>query len=358
MAPSRTKQDPELETLRAKWTTLYHDTLPSLAKARDPAQPSWPVTLEHCFARIVLDNTIGKSTGPNGEDQQWDKVIGKPAVRSMNEEQLKRAIELGEKIVSGEVDLVELDQSSLDARGKSKGKGGDRKRKNGEEKQDAEESKRRKVQKVEEDERDNEDDQKQAESQQKKSRDNGKKKSQSTLSFQSSEPKQLPSPVTSPTSDEQSRKTVKLNNHNSDISNDSKLSKETALATLRKIQTHPGLTPFRKRLYTCLLSVPTGQHTTYAAMATHLKSVPRAVGNGMRHNPFAPTVPCHRVLASDGTLGGFFGDWGVEGKHGNEKVQLLKDEGVTFSSGGKVKGMVWNNFWDLEDFEREFGKVS
>lgn len=77
----------------------------------------------------------------------------------------------------------------------------------------------------------------------------------------------------------------------------------------------------------------------------------------MRNNPFAPTVPCHRVLASDGTLGGFFGDWGVEGKYGNEKIGLLKGEGVNFSSAGKVKGMVWSGFWDLGDFEKEFGKV-
>lgn len=357
MAPSQLKQDSDLETLRASWTTLYHDTLPSLAKSRDPAQPSWPVTLDHCFARIILDNTIGKSAGPDGENLQWDKVIGKPAVRNMSEEQLKMAIELGEKIGQGDVDLVELDQASLDARGKTKGKGGKRKGKD-DEKEDAEKLKRRKVQKTEEDERDDEDNQKRVRSRQTRSNDSGKKKSQSTLSFQSSEPKQLPSPATSPTSDEQSRKTVKLNSQKSDISNDSKLSKETALATLHKIQTHPGLTPFRKRLYTSLLSVPTGQHTTYAAMATHLKSVPRAVGNGMRHNPFAPTVPCHRVLASDGTLGGFFGDWGVDGKHGNEKIGLLADEGVTFGSGGKVKGLVWNNFWDLEDFEREFGKLN
>lgn len=359
MPQSQPKETPNMDALRTKWTTLYRTTLPSLAKSRDPSQPSWPVTLDHCFARIILDNTIGKSAGPDGKNLQWDKVIGKPAFRNMSEEQLEEAIALGEKIASGEVDLVELDEWSLEARGKTKG---NRKRKgdsvgDDEKQEEGEESKKRKVREEDEAEQETVDDQKSIVSKQKESRDTKKKQSQSTLSFQTSQPKQLPSPSTSPASDEQPSKAMKLNSQKSDIVNDSKLPKETALATLKKIQTHPGLTPFRKRLYISLLSVPTGQHTTYAALATHLGSIPRAVGNGMRNNPFAPTVPCHRVLASDGTLGGFFGDWGVEGKHGNEKIKLLEDEGVYFNSGGKVKGLVWDGFWDLRDFEREFGEV-
>lgn len=357
MPQSQTKTAPTMDALRTKWNTLYRTTLPSLAKSRNPSQPSWAVTLDHCFARIILDNTIGKSAGLDGESLQWDKVIEKPAVRNMSEAQLEGAIALGEKIASGEVDLVELDEWSLEVRGKSKG---NRKRKDsggGEKPKDEEVSKRRKVQGDDESEQNSENDQKQVESEQSTKKESKKKHSQSTLSFQSSEPKQLPSPTTSPVSDDQPRKTVTLNSKNSDISKDSRISRETILTTLHKIQTHPGLTPFRKRLYTSLLSVPTGQHTTYAALATHLGSIPRAVGNGMRNNPFAPTVPCHRVLASDGTLGGFFGDWGVEGKHGNEKIKLLEGEGVHFSSGGKVKGLVWDGFWDLREFEREFGKV-
>ncbi|KAJ6157853.1 Winged helix-turn-helix transcription repressor DNA-binding [Penicillium chermesinum] len=76
---------------------------------------------------------------------------------------------------------------------------------------------------------------------------------------------------------------------------------------LRRISMHPTLTPYRRRVYRCLLSVPAGRWTTYAAMAKYLGSSPRAVGNAMRTNPFAPEVPCHRVLAADGTLGGYKG---------------------------------------------------
>lgn len=83
---------------------------------------------------------------------------------------------------------------------------------------------------------------------------------------------------------------------------------------LRRISLHPTLTPFRRRVYRTLLSVPAGRWTTYAAMAAHLKSSARAVGNAMRTNPFAPEVPCHRVLAADRTLGGYKGEWRVS-KH-------------------------------------------
>lgn len=64
----------------------------------------------------------------------------------------------------------------------------------------------------------------------------------------------------------------------------------------------------------------------------------------MRNNPFAPTVPCHRVLASDGKLGGFGGQWGDEGKFAGEKKRLLREEGVKFDGKGKVVGEVFRGF--------------
>ena len=84
-------------------------------------------------------------------------------------------------------------------------------------------------------------------------------------------------------------------------------------------------------------------------MADHVtktshKSGARAVGNAMKNNPFAPEVPCHRVLASDGTLGGFKGSWGEEGKYASLKHQLLAEEGVKFDSRGKVKGPPFREF--------------
>ncbi|KAJ5009654.1 hypothetical protein K4K57_008434 [Colletotrichum sp. SAR 10_99] len=66
-------------------------------------------------------------------------------------------------------------------------------------------------------------------------------------------------------------------------------------------------TQFEKRVWTALCQVPTGHITTYALLANHLKSSPRAVGNALRRNPYAPQVPCHRVIATGGDLGGFKG---------------------------------------------------
>ncbi|EXJ77113.1 hypothetical protein A1O3_10271 [Capronia epimyces CBS 606.96] len=71
----------------------------------------------------------------------------------------------------------------------------------------------------------------------------------------------------------------------------------------------PHITEFQERVYLHLLLIPPGQVTTYAALAQALGSSPRAVGGALRCNPFAPTVPCHRVIASDGSLGGFLGEW-------------------------------------------------
>jgi methylated-DNA-[protein]-cysteine S-methyltransferase len=72
-----------------------------------------------------------------------------------------------------------------------------------------------------------------------------------------------------------------------------------------------GLTPFRKRVYKELASVPYGKVVTYGELAD-LAGSPggaRAVGNAMNSNPFLILVPCHRVLASRGNgkceLGGF-----------------------------------------------------
>jgi len=118
-------------------------------------------------------------------------------------------------------------------------------------------------------------------------------------------------------------------------------------ATLHRISVHPTLTSYRKRLYSTLLSVPRGHYTTYAAMSSFLNSSARAVGSGMRNNPFAPEVPCHRVLAADGSIGGFGGSWGKDGQHASKKVKLLSDEGVKFDSRGKVLGMPWTDFVDL-----------
>lgn len=103
--------DPPIEDLQDKWNHLYRTWLPQLAKAKDPAQPKWPVQLDHCFARIVLDNAVGK-------DRPWAQVVKSPAYKNMSRQQLEDAIELGEKLALGKENLVELDEKSLALRGK------------------------------------------------------------------------------------------------------------------------------------------------------------------------------------------------------------------------------------------------
>jgi len=69
-----------------------------------------------------------------------------------------------------------------------------------------------------------------------------------------------------------------------------------------------GLSNFRRRVYMELLKVPRGTTVTYGELARRVGcGSPQAVGQALRHNPYAPEIPCHRVVASNGTLGGYGG---------------------------------------------------
>ncbi|KAL1883288.1 hypothetical protein Daus18300_000346 [Diaporthe australafricana] len=105
-------------------------------------------------------------------------------------------------------------------------------------------------------------------------------------------------------------------------------------------------TPYQKRVLSLLCQVPRGHVTTYALMARHLGSSPRAVGNAMRRNPFAPEVPCHRCVATGGGLGGFKGQWPRDGEGItlDEKKGLLRGEGVRMDDGGRVLGTPFGGF--------------
>jgi len=86
------------------------------------------------------------------------------------------------------------------------------------------------------------------------------------------------------------------------------------------------ITNFQKKVYALTKKVPKGKVTTYSAIAKKLKSSPRAVGQALRVNPFAPIVPCHRVIKSDGSIGGFSGK--TTGKPIQKKIAMLRKEGV------------------------------
>jgi len=84
---------------------------------------------------------------------------------------------------------------------------------------------------------------------------------------------------------------------------------------------------FNQRCYKLLKKVPRGKVTTYAEIARALRSRAfRAVGQAMGRNPDAPRVPCHRVICSDGRLGGYSG--GIK-----KKIKLLHKEGVLVENG-------------------------
>lgn len=99
------------------------------------------------------------------------------------------------------------------------------------------------------------------------------------------------------------------------------------------------ITPFQERVYNLLKRVPRGKVTTYGALAKKLKTSPRAVGNALRENPFAPRVPCHRVIKSNGSIGGFKGR--TKGKAIQEKIKLLRKEGVVVINNRVKKAMLY-----------------
>ncbi len=87
-------------------------------------------------------------------------------------------------------------------------------------------------------------------------------------------------------------------------------------------------TKFQEQVYTLISKIPKGQVMTYGEIAKILDSSPRAVGQALKRNPYAPKVPCHRVIKSDGTLGGYNGEM-----NSKKKIRLLKKEGVFFKDG-------------------------
>ncbi len=84
---------------------------------------------------------------------------------------------------------------------------------------------------------------------------------------------------------------------------------------------------FFDKCYNLISKIPKGKVTTYKEVATALNSKGyRAVGNAMNKNPNAPIVPCHRVVASTGKIGGYaFGT--------KKKIELLRKEGIKIEEG-------------------------
>ena len=83
-------------------------------------------------------------------------------------------------------------------------------------------------------------------------------------------------------------------------------------------------TDFQIKVWKYLLKIPKGKVKTYkeVAIAIKMPKSARAVANACGKNPYAPKVPCHRVIRSDGSLGGFSAPGGLK-----LKKKLLKKEG-------------------------------
>jgi methylated-DNA-[protein]-cysteine S-methyltransferase len=83
--------------------------------------------------------------------------------------------------------------------------------------------------------------------------------------------------------------------------------------------------PFNARVYALARQIPPGKTTTYGEMAAALgePGAARAVGQAVGHNPFAPVVPCHRILAAGGKTGGFSAGGGAA-----TKMRMLEIEGA------------------------------
>lgn len=89
---------------------------------------------------------------------------------------------------------------------------------------------------------------------------------------------------------------------------------------------------FADEVYKVLKDVPMGKVTTYKALGEKLGTKAyRAVGQALKNNPYAPEAPCHRVVRSDGSIGGFMGK--IEGTEIERKISILESEGVTVVRG-------------------------
>ena len=93
--------------LRERWRELVGERLPAAARAPGRA---WPIRLDHCFARVLLDDACGRP---------WRELVRPPAWRETPIDVLRRAIATGEAVLAGEADLDALNRRSLELRGKA-----------------------------------------------------------------------------------------------------------------------------------------------------------------------------------------------------------------------------------------------
>jgi len=101
-------------------------------------------------------------------------------------------------------------------------------------------------------------------------------------------------------------------------------------------------TKLQKNVWEVLKLIPRGRVTSYSSIARYLDTkATRAVASAVGKNPYAPKVPCHRVVLADGKIGNYSGGDGVK-----TKIEYLAQEGVVVSN-GKISDFD-TIFWDFD----------
>ena len=96
----------DLTALRERYDRLVHERLPAAAREAG----NWPIQDDHCFGRVVLDNTVG--------DEWYDHVDGRPAYRHLSRADLETAVGIAEEMLAAGRPRVEaLNENSLRWRG-------------------------------------------------------------------------------------------------------------------------------------------------------------------------------------------------------------------------------------------------
>lgn len=85
-----------------------------------------------------------------------------------------------------------------------------------------------------------------------------------------------------------------------------------------------------KQLFALLKRIPKGKVTTYGVLAKKLNTSPRHVGYMLKRNPRLIVIPCHRVVKSNGKIGGYTCNGRMNVK---KKIKLLEKEGITVGKG-------------------------
>ncbi|KXN88354.1 Methylated-DNA--protein-cysteine methyltransferase [Leucoagaricus sp. SymC.cos] len=126
-----------------------------------------------------------------------------------------------------------------------------------------------------------------------------------------------------------------------------------------RTKTGKKVTKYQWDVYDFILKIPRGKVTTYKIISESIGGSARSVGGALKINPFAPYVPCHRVVASNLFIGGFSGQWAGRTSSNKSKqarmeeegqpqigwkIGLLKEEGVSVDSRGFLEdqeSVVW-----------------